>query len=54
VLGTKKCLLSLQVERDALSTWLEELEIMLDSIDHVKEKLINREINVISVNNALD
>jgi hypothetical protein len=31
---------SLQVERDALSTWLEELEIKLDSIDHVKEKLI--------------
>jgi hypothetical protein len=29
-----------QVERDALSTWLEELEIKLDSIDHVKEKLI--------------
>jgi hypothetical protein len=30
----------LQVKRDALSTWLEELEIMLDSIDHVKEKLV--------------
>jgi hypothetical protein len=39
-LGTKKCLLSLQVERDALSTWLEDLEISMDSIDHVKSKLI--------------
>jgi hypothetical protein len=39
-LGTKKCLLSLQVERDALSTWLEDLEIMFDSIDHMKGKLI--------------
>jgi hypothetical protein len=39
-LGTKKSLLSLQVEKDALSTWLEDLEIMMDSIDHVKEKLI--------------
>jgi hypothetical protein len=30
----------LQVQRDALSTWLEDLEIMMDSIDHVKGKLI--------------
>jgi hypothetical protein len=30
----------LQVERDALSTWLEDLEILMDSIDHVKSKLI--------------
>jgi hypothetical protein len=30
----------LQDERDALSTWLEDLEIMMDSIDHVKGKLI--------------
>jgi hypothetical protein len=39
-LGTKKCLLSLQVERDALSTWLEDLEILMDSIDHVKSELV--------------
>jgi hypothetical protein len=32
VLGTKKCLLSLQVERDALSTWLEGLEITVDQL----------------------
>jgi hypothetical protein len=37
---TKKCLLSLQVERDALSAWLEDLEIMMDSIDRVKGKFI--------------
>jgi hypothetical protein len=30
----------LQVERDALSTWLEDLEILMDSINHVKSKLI--------------
>jgi hypothetical protein len=30
--GTKKCLLSLQVERDALSTWLEGLEITFDQL----------------------
>jgi hypothetical protein len=36
----KKCLLSLQVKRDALSTWLEELEITLYTTDHVKEKLV--------------
>jgi hypothetical protein len=32
VLGTKKISLSLQVERDALSTWLEGLEIMFDQL----------------------
>jgi hypothetical protein len=30
----------LQVERDALSTWLEDLEIKMDSIDHVESKFI--------------
>jgi hypothetical protein len=33
-------MLSLQDERDALSTWLEDLEIKMDSIDHVKGKFI--------------
>jgi hypothetical protein len=32
VLGTKKSLLSLQVEGDALTTWLEGLEIMFDQL----------------------
>jgi hypothetical protein len=32
VLGTKKCLLTLQVEGDALNTWLEGLEIMFDQL----------------------
>jgi hypothetical protein len=40
VLGTKKCLLSLQDEIDALSTWFEDFEIKMDSIDHVESKFI--------------
>jgi hypothetical protein len=33
-------LAELQVERDALITWLEDLEIKMDSIGHVKRKII--------------
>jgi hypothetical protein len=49
VLGTKKSLLSLQVVRHALSTWLEGLEIMFDQLTMWRENHINHEINVISV-----
>jgi hypothetical protein len=54
VLGTKKCLLSLQIERDALNTWLEVLEITFDQMTMWRAIFfINLEINDISVTSAL-
>jgi hypothetical protein len=45
-MGLNKCwvprnaCLACRIERGALSTWLKDLEIMMDSIDHVKGKFI--------------
>jgi hypothetical protein len=53
VLGTKKCSLSLQVERDALNTWQEGMEITFDQLSMWRKIYINSKFNDISVTSAL-